>query len=71
MSSKEIPKERILVESRDLNRKFIDNLTSRELSDDEFKVSMKSQYPYLLNNYEPVLTYHVVKVMILIDLLQC
>ena len=54
MSSKEIPKERILVESRDLNRKFNDNLASRELSDDEFKVSMKSHYPYLLNNYESI-----------------
>tara|TARA_B100000963_G_scaffold266270_1_gene234465 strand:+ start:1120 stop:1470 length:351 start_codon:yes stop_codon:yes gene_type:complete len=54
MTSKEIPKERILVESRDLHRKFNDNLASRELNDSDFKISMKSQYSYLFNNFEPI-----------------
>ena len=54
MSSTEIDKDRILTESRDLYRKFNDNLASRELNNEEFKISMKSEYSYLHNNFEPI-----------------
>jgi len=52
--STDIPKERLLTESRDLNRKFNDNMAAKELNAEEFKISMKSQYSYLYNNYEPI-----------------
>ena len=52
--SKELPKERILVESLELNRKYVDNLADRKLSDSKFKTNMKEEYSFLFNNYEPI-----------------
>ena len=52
--NKDIPKERLLVESRDLHRKYNENLASRELNDDEFKISMKSDFSFLFNNYQAI-----------------
>lgn len=52
--SGELPKERILVESLELNRKYVDNLADRKLSDDKFKSTMQTQYTFLYNNYQPI-----------------
>ena len=50
----DIPKERILTESHALNQKFNENMANKGLNDEEFKISMKSQYSFLFNNYEPI-----------------
>ena len=52
--STDIPKERILTESQALNQKYNENMANRELNEEEFKISMKSQYSFLFNNYEPI-----------------
>lgn len=52
--SGELPRERILAESLQLNRKYVDNLADRKLTDDKFKSNMQSEYTFLYNNYQPI-----------------
>ena len=50
--STDIPKERILTESHTLNQKFNENMANRELNDEDFKISMKSQYSFLFTDIQ-------------------
>ena len=51
--SGELPKERILAESLQLNRKYVDNLADRKLTDDKFKLICNLNI-FLYNNYQPI-----------------
>ena len=52
--NKEFDSEKILTQSRNLNRDYIDNIASRELSVIEFVTKMRSKYEYLNNNFKSI-----------------
>jgi hypothetical protein len=52
--NKEFDSEKILTQSQNLNRDYIDNIASRELSVIEFITKMRSKYEYLNNNFKSI-----------------
>jgi len=52
--SKDFNKQKILTESRELYRDYVDNLASRSYSMQDFTISMQTKYSYLNTNFQSI-----------------
>ena len=59
--NKNFDKDKILSESLNLNRDYIDNLASRTLTQEKFMSNMKQKYQYLHDNFNSIFSMCITK----------